>query len=176
MKVAEILEEIRSKSEDSTNMYSDKRFKKLMKAMANDDTFEELVAEVKSGEYLGDKKYNPAKELRKWCVKVVQKAGVDKEEAKKVLEKDFVIDDVEGLPEFFAATLYEFMAAGNAYDIIPKKDLKASIRIGKVDEKVRTISRNPQTGESITPYDMVTEAHRAVSVKNPSPKYLKHRK
>lgn len=176
MTVAEVLEEIRAKG-DSKAIYSEKKFKKLMKAMANDKKFTELVAKVKNGEYIGDEEYNPATKLREWCVKVVKKAGIDKAEAQKVLDEDFIIDDVEGLPEFFAATLYEFMASGNTYDIIPKKDMKANIRITDVPEKTKTVkSRNPQTGEVMDPFEQTTEAHRVVSVKSPAPKYLKHRK
>lgn len=176
MKVKDVLMEIRSKSEESPNRFSKKSFKKLLKAMANDDDFGELIAQVKGGEYVGDEIIYPSKELRKWCRKMVEKAGVDKSESGKVLEKDFVIDDVDGLYEYFASVLYEFMAAGNKFSTIPKRDLKGDIYIKSVEEKTKTIKcRNPKTGEEMDPFQQRVEKHRALGVSSPAPDYLKHR-
>lgn len=176
MKVKEVLQEIQAKSEKSPNRFSKKSFKKLLKAMANDQDFEELIAQVKGGEYVGDEIIYPAKELRKWCRKMVEKAGVDKSESAKVLDKDFVIDDVDGIYEFFASVLYEFMASGNSYSILPKKDLKGDIYIKSIEEKTKTVKcRNPKTGEDMDPFDQKVEEHRVLAVKSPAPDYLKHR-
>lgn len=175
MTVKEILTEIAGDPEKPSR-FSKKSFNKLLKAMANDFEFEELVAQVENGEYTGDSSYNPAKELRKWCRKVVEKAGIDKNESALVESADFVIDDVSGLHEYFAAALYEFMASGNKYSIIPKKDLNATMSFRKEPKKTKEIkARNPHTGEVMDPYNQETDEHRVLKASNKVPKYLKHR-
>lgn len=175
MTVKEILTEIAGDPE-KPNRFSKKSFNKLLSAMANDFEFEELVAQVEGGEYKGDKSYNPAKELRKWCRKVVEKAGIDKNESALIETADFTIDDVSGLHEYFASALYEFMASGNKYNIIPKKDLNAVMSIKPVGKKVKEVkARNPHTGEEMDPYEQETAEHRELKAQNKVPKYLKHR-
>ena len=87
------------------NRFNKKNFTTLMTALANDLDFKAEVAKVKKGELDSVEEVMVTKEFRKWCKKLIEKAGVDKSESERVLSPDFEIDNMEGLYEFFATAL-----------------------------------------------------------------------
>lgn len=175
MTVKEVLENIKGGA--TPNRFSKDKFDKLLLAMANDTEFKGLVAQVKGGEYVGDIEVEVAEGLRKWVKGVLEDVGMDKADAAIVLDPSYKFKNVNGLQEYFAHTLYNFLAAGNKYDLVPQKDFKATIHIADVAEGVKTgMARNPKTGENLGEYEVTTEAYRTLKVSSPAPDYLKHRK
>lgn len=158
------------------NRFSKKNFNTLMVALLNDPEFTVKAAKVKGGELGELEDVMITKEFRKWCKMLVEKAGVDKSESERVLSSDFVIDNVDGLYEFFAGALYEYLSAGNKWDMIPTEDFKGSLFIKTVDEKTTVgEAKNVQTGESLGDFKTTKKKHRELGVKSGCPDYLKTR-
>ena len=86
-------------------------------------------------------------------------------------------DTMDGLYEFFATALYEYMKAGNRFDLIPREDFKGSLSVVKKpkDKKVRD-SRDPKTGKSLGTFEYTNESYHSVVASSPCPSYLKGRK
>ena len=86
--VQEVLEEISAtRKEDGSfnyNRFNKKNFEKLMKAMLNDPNFKTEVAKVKDNN-LEIEEIEVSKEFRKFCKKVIEKAGVDKAESERII-------------------------------------------------------------------------------------------
>lgn len=181
-KVNETLDEIRpkhknSKGEDIPNRFSKKNFTNLMKAMANDPSFSIKVPVIKEGKKDHIENIMVTEGFRKWCKKLLEKAGFDKKESAMVLDSSFEIDTMDGLYEFFATALYEYMKAGNRFDLIPREDFKGSLSVVKKpkDKKVRD-SRDPKTGKSLGTFEYTNESYHSVVASSPCPSYLKGRK
>lgn len=176
MTVSEVLEEIRAK-DGSVNRFSKEKFEKLMLAMANDTKFTGLVAQVKGGEYVGDLEVEVSNGFRKWVKSVLEDVGMDKNDAAIVLDPEYKFKNVNGLYDYFAHTLYNFLAAGNKYDLPSQKDFKGSVYIKNNPKKTKKVkARNPQTGEDLGVFEQTTEAYRSLAVTSPCPSYLKDRK
>ena len=171
-----VLDEIKS-SGKAPNRFSKKSFNRLMKAILNDPSFTEGIA-VSSGEELIKVEQLAVSEgFRKFLKKILEKAGMDKTDSEIVMSKDFTIDNVDGLYEFFAAALYEYMDAGNKFDLLPKEDFKGSIYLAEVAASTKVSEvRNPQTKETLGTYEFKYEKHKTLKASSPCPKYLKTKK
>lgn len=183
MTVAEALESMKAKEGKNgkkvINRFNKKNFTLLMTAMANDPEFTEKVAKVKNGELDSVEDVMVTKGFREFCKKVVEKAGVDKSESARFLTSqiEFAPSDLNGLYEFFASALYQYMSAGNRFDLLSTPDFKASISIKDIEEK-ETVAEafSPQDRSSLGTFKTTKKAHKELSVKTGCPTFLKSRK
>lgn len=179
--VEEAIAQIKSKTngngKEVINRFSKKNFNTLLLALANDIEFKEQVAKVKGGELVELEDVMVTKDFRKWLQRIVESAGVDKAESAKVLTADFTIDNVDGLYEFMAAAVWEYVDAGNQFDLLPTKDFKGGIQRKHVDEKSKkSDAKNPHTGEFLGTFETTTKAHKELKVKTSCPAFLKDKK
>ena len=180
--VKNVIDEISSKGANDKgevilNRFSKKNFSKLMKAMANDPAFSVKVPAVKDKQLDHLEDIMVTEGFRKWCKKLLEKAGVDKKESAMVLDSSFEFDTMDGLYEFFVTALYEYMNAGNRFDLIPREDFKGSLSIKtkKKSKKVRD-SRDPKTGTNLGTFEYTNEDYKTLVTSSPCPSYLKGRK
>ena len=181
MTVEEALNTMRAKANAkgkvTINRFNKKNFNTLMTALANDIEFKTQVAKVKKGELDSLEDIMVTKEFRKWCKKLVERMGVDKTESEKVLTADFTIPDMEGLYEFFATALYEYMNAGNQFELLPKNDFKGLIYLKDVDEKTTTSDAySPQDRSYLGTFETTKKKHKEVAAKSSCPAFLTTRK
>lgn len=161
----------------SGGRFNKKAFNDVMKAIANDTEFATKVANVKKGELEGVEEVLVTKGFRKWLQGVVEKAGIDKAESAMVLEETFTIDNVDGLYEFFSEAVYEYIKAGNRFDLLPKEDFKGSIYLKEVVASTKTMKcRNPKTGEDLGEVEIEYAPHKELAASSGCPEYLKTRK
>jgi len=64
-----------------------------MTAIANDIDFTSKVAK-KSGDSFEVEELTISKDFRKWCKKLIEKFGVDSNDANAIMSKDFVFDNM----------------------------------------------------------------------------------
>lgn len=181
MTVDEALQSMQAKKNANgklvVNRFNKKNFNNLMLAIANDPEFKVEVAKVKKGELDSVEEIMVTKGFRQWCKKLIEKAGVDKSESARVLEPEFVIPDVDGLYEFFAAALYSYIDAGNQFDFMPTKEFKGGIYIKNVDEKTTvTDAHSPQDRSYIGTFETTKKKHKELGVKSGCPAFLQSRK
>ena len=160
------------------NRFNKKNFTTLMTAMANDPTFTAKVVKVKSKELDSVEEVMVSQGFREFCKKVVEKAGVDKKESAVVLTPafEFSPSDLNGLYEFFADAVYEYMAAGNQFDFLPTEDFKGSISLKDVPEVTKTSEAfSPKDRSSLGVYQTTKKAHKELSAKSNCPSFLKSR-
>lgn len=179
--VAEVLQEISpAVKEDGTRpkgRFSKKNFNTLMKAMLNDPEFTVKVADIKKGEVANVEEIMVTKNFRKWVQRTLEEAGFDRSESVRVLDKEFSFPNVDGLYEFFAAALYEYINAGNQFDLLTTDDFRGSVYLKEVPETVTTKSaKNVQTGEDLGVFETTKKKHRELAVKSGCPDWLKSRK
>lgn len=161
----------------SGGRFNKKAFNEVLKAMANDTDFVAKVAKVKKGELENVEEVLVTKGFRKWIQGIVEKAGIDKAESAFVLEDTFTIDNVDGLYEFFAEAVYEYISAGNSFDLLPKEDFKGSIYLKDLVASTRKMKcRNPKTGEDLGEVEIDYAAHKELAVSSGCPEYLKTRR
>lgn len=161
-----------AKGEKVLNRFNKKNFNILMTAIANDVDFTEKVAK-KTGDTFELEDVMVTKAFRKWCKKLVEKAGIDSSESDIVMSPEFKIDDCEALYDFFASALYEYMNAGNRFDLPSKEDFQGSLYLKEVDEVVKEYeARNPSTGETMGKYESTTKKHKEAKVKSTAPSWL----
>lgn len=180
MSVEEALESMKgkknAKGEMVINRFNKKNFNTLMVAMANDVDFKAEYVKVKKDEIDSIEDVMVTKGFRKWCKKLVEAAGVDKAESERVMSPDFKIDNMDGLYEFFATALYEYMEAGNRFDFIPRKEFKGGIYIKEVPERERTADAfSPKDRTYLGTYKTKKKKHKEVFVKSSCPAYLQER-
>lgn len=77
--VGEVLAEIKQKG-STPNRFSKKAFNRLVKAMVNDPTFTEAVAESSGEELIKVTDVAVSEGFRKFLKKVLEKAGMDKKD------------------------------------------------------------------------------------------------
>lgn len=176
MTVAEAIESMTAKKNAKgntvLNRFSKKNFNNLMVAIANDVEFTEKVAK-KTGETFELEDIMVTKEFRKWCRKLVEKAGVDAYESEVVMTDNFKIEDMTPLYDFFAAALYKYINAGNKFDLHTHEDFEGSIFLKDIEESKNTYSaRNPLTGEALGNFERKTKKHRELRVKSSAPEWL----
>jgi hypothetical protein len=159
------------------NRFNKKNFEKLMKAMLNDPDFKTEVAHAKKDKLDSVEEIEVSKEFRKFCKRIIEKAGVDKAESERILTDEFTFDNVSGLYEFFATAMYLYIEQGNRFDLLPKKDFKGSISLKEVKKSSKTSSsHHPQTREYLGDYETIKESHKILAIKSSCPSYLKSRK
>ena len=180
--VKEALESMKAKENASgkpvINRFNKKNFTNLMTAMANDPDFSAKVVKVKNNQIDVIEDVMVSKGFREFCRKVVEKAGVDKKESAIVLTSSFEFSprDLDGLYEFFADAVYEYMAAGNQFDFLPTEDFKGSISLKNVDEVTKTAEAfSPKDRSSLGTYKTTKKAHKELTVKSSCPSFLKSR-
>lgn len=177
MRGKRIVDEKTGKEKVQYNRFSKKNFNALMTAMANDEGFVFKVAKTKAGEISDLEDIMVTKKFRKWCKALVEKAGVDKAESEKVLSPDFVIDNVDGLYEFFTAALYSYMEAGNAFDMPLTEDCKASFKMIDIPETTTVKEAySPQDRSYLGTYETRKKKHKQIHVSSSCPDFLKTRK
>ena len=161
-----------AKGEKVLNRFNKKNFNILMTAIANDVDFTEKVAK-KTGDTYELEDVMVTKAFRKWCKKLVEKAGIDSQESDIVMSPEFKIDDCEALYDFFAAALYEYMDAGNKFDLPNKEDFQGSFYLNEIGETVKEYeARNPASGEIIGKFEGKTKKHKEAKVKSTAPAWL----
>ena len=161
------------------NRFNKKNFTTLMTAMANDPEFTAKVVKVKNDEIDSVEEVMVSKGFREFCRKIVEKAGVDKKESAIVLTSafEFSNSDLNGLYEFFADAVYEYMAAGNQFEFLPTEDFKGSISLKNVDTITKTAEAfSPKDRSSLGIFETTKKAHKELAVKSSCPSFLKHRK
>lgn len=170
--IADMSAKKNAKGNKVMNRFNKKNFSNLMVAMANESDFQEKIVKMHGG----IKTYEDvmvSKGFRKWCKHLLEKAGMDKNESEWVYSDEFKIDNADGLYEFFAAALYEYMAAGNRFDMFSKDDFQASLEIRDIPESKKTRdARSPQTGENLGTFEIKKKKHRELKAKSPCPSYL----
>ena len=116
-------------------------------------------------------------EFRKWCKKLLEKAGVDKKESAMVFDPSFTFDNMDGLYEFFSTAIFEYINAGNRFDFMPREDFKGSLTVKK-NKKGKKVSdaRDPRSGENLGTFEYTNEDYTSLAVTSPCPDYLKGRK
>ena len=179
--VEEVLNEMSAKRKEdgdfNYNRFNKKHFEKLMKAMLNDPNFKTKVVHAKNKEIESIEEIEVSKEFRKFCKRIIEKAGVDKAESERILSEEFTFDNVSGLYEFFATALYLYIEKGNRFDLLPKEDFKGSIKIKEVKKSSKVSSaRSPQTKEYLGDFEVTKESHKVLSVKSSCPDWLKSRR
>ena len=170
--IASITSKTNKKGNKVVNRFNKKNFNTLMLAMVNDVDFTTRVAK-KAGDSYELEDIMVTKEFRKWCRNLVEKAGVDKSESEIVMSNEFKIDNVEGLYEFFATALYEFLDAGNRFDLLNKEDFTGGIILKDVDESVRIYeARNPKDGTKLGTIETTKKKHKEIAAKSSCPTFL----
>lgn len=161
---------------DGVNKFSKKKFEELMLAMANDVNFTEDVVKVKNMQLSEVKTIMVSKEFRKWCKKLLESVGVDKAESERVMSDEFIFSNMNGLYEFFASAIYEFMNAGYKFDLLPKEDFKGSIYLADAEEK-KSVSevRSPRDGSYLGKFETTEKKHKKLKAASPCPSYLRSR-
>lgn len=158
------------------NRFNKKKFNELMIELANDTDFKYEVSKYSNGD-LKVVEIMPTKDFRNWCKKLLIQAGMDKKEANRVLKEDFVIENMNGLYEFFATAVYTYMSRGNKFDFMPTKDFKGSIYLNKV-KKTKKVSKyySPKDRSYIGEYEVTKDEHTILKSSSGCPKYLSSRK
>jgi hypothetical protein len=175
-KVSDVLKDIQQKGK-GPNRFSKKSFNRLVKAMLNDTSFTAKVAQASGTELIRIEEVAVTEGFRKFLKKVLEKAGIDKKDSEVVLGDSFTIDNVEGLYEFFAEALYQYMDAGNKFDLLPKEDFKGSLYLKKIAAGSREASvRNPQTNEDMGKFEFGHKPYTMLTTTSPCPEYLKTKK
>ena len=155
------------------NRFNKKNFTKLMTAMANDTEFKTEYAKSKNGEISEVEDIMVTKEFRKWCMKLLEKAGVDKNESVRIMDGNFQFPSMEGFYEFFSTALYKYIDAGNQFDFIPNKEFKGSIYMKNVDEKTTVAdAHSPKDRSYLGTYETTKKKHKEIGVKSTCPKWL----
>ena len=115
----------------------------------------------------------PTKKFRKWCKKLVEKMGVDKSESEKIMTNEFLIENMDGLYDFFTEAVYLYMTAGNRFDLPSRNGFQGGIYLKDIPEKTSVSeTKNPQTHESMGKYERTKKAHKELKVKSSCPSYL----
>lgn len=180
MTVKEALESMQGKVKENgdvvVNRFNKRNFNTLMVALANDIEFTAKVAKVKKGECeLED--VMVTKGFRKWCKNLVEKMGVDSSESARIMTDKFVIDNMDGLYDFFAEAMYQYMDAGNRFDLPGKKDFQGGMYIKNVPETKKVADfTNPADKSFIGTFETTKKKHKELKVKSSCPSYLSEKR
>lgn len=177
MTVKECLKGIEKKGK-SPNRFNKRSFTQLMTCMANDPGFTAKVVKIKGGEIAEVQSIMVSKGFREFCKKMLEKSGVDKEESGRILSKEFEFTqaDMNGLYEFFATAIYEYMAAGNYFEFLPTEDFKGSISIKDVPKSEKVAEAfSPKDRKSLGKFKTTKKKHKELVAKSSCPAFLKTR-
>lgn len=159
------------------NRFNKRNYQALLKAMLNDPDLKTVTVKLKEGEVDTTEEIMVTKEFREFIRKILVKAGVDVNDSNAVLSRDFTIDNVDGLYEFFATSMYLYMNSGNRFDLIPTEDFKGSLFIENVPESTKVAeAKNPKTRESLGTFETTKKAHKRLGVKSSCPSWLTSRR
>lgn len=181
----EVLDSIRAKAKPNKdgsegftyNRFNKKSFENLLRAMLNDTDVKIGTIKVKNNEVSSKEDIMVTQEFRKFLQKILRTAGIDTEDSKAILSKDFIIDNVDGLYEFFTTAMYIYMDNGNKFDMIPTENFKGSLYINNVAETKKTQdAKNPKDGSSLGIFETTKKTHKKLCVKSSCPSYLVNRK
>ena len=185
MTMQEVLDSIRAKAKPNKdgsegftyNRFNKKSFENLLRAMLNDTDVKIGTIKVKNNEVSSKEDIMVTQEFRKFLQKILRTAGIDTEDSKAILSKDFIIDNVDGLYEFFTTAMYIYMDNGNKFDMIPTENFKGSLYINNVAETKKTQdAKNPKDGSSLGIFETTKKTHKKLCVKSSCPSYLVNRK
>ena len=186
--VEEVLKEIQAKKKMDKkgvekwvyNRFNKKNYNSLLKAMLNDPSLKMVTTKLKEQGATSEEEIMVTKEFREFLKKILIKAGVDANDANAVMSEEFVIDNVDGLYEFFATSMWLYMNAGNKFDMIPTNDFKGSLYIETVPETKKTYdARDPKKpkGENyIGTFETTKKSHKKLNAKSSCPSWLVSRK
>lgn len=159
------------------NRFNKKNFNALLRAMLNDPDFKTTTIKLKDGKISSVDDIMVTQDFREFLRKVLVKAGIDQHDSAAILSKDFVIENVDGLYEFFATAMYLYMNSGNKFDLIPTEDFKASLFIEDVPELVKVSdSKDPKTGKYLGTYETKKKKYKKLTAKSNCPAWLVSRK
>nr|DAS58629.1 MAG TPA: hypothetical protein [Caudoviricetes sp.] len=178
LKLADVLATMTAEEKNGkivTNRYNKKNFEKVLTAITSDPEFKFQVNRISKGELTSVEEIAVGENFRTWCRKLVEAAGVDKNDSAAVMSEDFDIPSMNDWADFIAAAMLTYMDAGNEFsfpshgDIIPM-----TLSVQKVPKtKKEKDARNPKTGENLGTFEYETAAHKAGKVKSKVPDYLK---
>ena len=166
-------------NETGKNRFNKKNFTTLMTALANDTDFITRVAKVRNSEIDVIEKITVSKGFREFCKKILEKAGLDKNESVIALSDsfEFTNSDFNGFYEFIETAIYEYMNSGNTFEFLPREDFKGSISIKDVPEKTTVAEAfSPKDRTSLGTYETTKKRHKELVAKSSCPVWLKDRK
>jgi hypothetical protein len=183
MTVAEAIESMKAtktnkKGELVVNRFNKRNFNALMVALANDVNFTTQIAKAKKGtDEVELEDIMVTKDFRKWCKKLVEKMGVDSSESERIMTDEFLIENMDGIYEFFCTALYMYMDCGNRFDLPCKEDFKGGFYLKVVPETTKiSDAKNPGDGSLLGTFEVTKGKHKELKVKTGCPSYLQKRK
>ena len=154
------------------NRFNKRNFNNLMLAMINDVNFTHKVLKTNGGEQVLQDVF-VTKEFRKWCKKLIEKAGIDSNESQRILTGEFVIENIDGIYDFFTAAMYTYMAAGNRFDFPATEDFRGGIIIKDIPEQTKvTDAYNPKDHSYLGKYETTKKKHKVLRAKSTCPTFL----
>lgn len=165
-------------TDNKTNRFSKKKFNDLLTALSNDLSCSVEQVKIKDGQIATIEEIMVTKEFRKWCRKLLEKAGIDKIESKRILTEDIKFDSMDGLYEFFSAAMYIYMEKGNRFDFISNTEFKGSLELKDKEESITTSDtfKPGPVKEFIGVYETTKPKHKSLSAKSSCPSYLKKKR
>ncbi|HAU84363.1 MAG TPA: hypothetical protein DCW90_02285 [Lachnospiraceae bacterium] len=178
LKLADVIATMTAEEKDGkivTNRYNKKNFEKVLTAITSDPEFKFQVNKISKGELTSIEDISIGENFRNWCRKLVEAAGVDKNDSAVVMSEDFDVPSMNDWADFIAAAMLTYMDAGNEITLPSHGDIiPMTISVQKVPKtKKEKNARNPQTGEELGTFEYETAAHKAGKVKCKVPAYLK---
>lgn len=178
----EVLNEIRAERKEngkiSYKQFTKTNFEKVCRAVANDPNFEtDMAIWIKDQDTVTIDKVKVSMPFRLWLKKVLEQFGIDKNESQMVLGDDYVVPKMDWCYDFFATVLYEYIASGNKFQMIPKTDFKGKLYLKENESATKkTKAKNPRTGEYLGEFEVTNEKYCSLAVDSPCPEYLKKRR
>lgn len=178
----EVLDEIRADRKENGKIaykqFTRTNFEKVCRAVANDPDFEtDMAVWIKNQDCISVDKLKISKPFRAWLKKILEQFGIDKNESQIVMGNDYEVPKMDWCYDFFATVLYEFIASGNKFQMIPKTDFKGKLYLKENESTTKTRkAKNPRTGEYLGEFEITTDKYRSLAVESPCPDYLKKRR
>lgn len=161
----------------TVNRFNKRNFNILMTAMINDPTFSTEVVKRTRGKEITYEDVMVTRGFRKWCKHLLEKAGLDRLDAERVMTPEFIIDSVDGLYDFFTTAIYLYMESGNQFSLPNKRDFQGSIYLSEKPEEEKSFeARNPKDGSVIGVFETKKKPHKVLKSRSTCPSYLKTKK
>jgi hypothetical protein len=90
------------------------------------------------------------------------------------MEPEFQFTNVDGLYEFIATAVYEYMDDGNKFNFLPRYDFKGGIELETKEEVEKTSKLKDKDG-NVTEYHTLMGKHKKLKASSGCPSYLKKR-
>jgi hypothetical protein len=176
----EVFDEIKSKvsvsnkggSPRPVKSWSRSDFDRLAKALVNDVNYTIDSVTIKNGKP-EKKEIKPVQLYRNAIRQILIDFGVDKEEAKRIMDESYEIRSVDGLYELASEIIYKYIEAGKKFDFIPRQDFVGSLTLREIGETVtehKTISKNGEPAKTIK---VKKQKHKQLEKKSKAPRWLK---